>query len=223
MPAERPTVAPEATGAREKGRASQALLRLIVGHPCRLTGEVLAQSLGGSGEFGSIKLVHGLEQVSDMVGRWHPNVVLLAGVVGAPQLEIARAITARHRCGVVVVATEPSRAAVDAVMEQGNISLLSHQASLAHLLHAVRGTAMGYSTIDATFAPSLQQVQECRLTAREREVLLLTMEGLPVKDIAERLFLTGGTVRNISSAAIGKLGARNRHEAARHAHDKGWL
>ena len=35
--------------------------------------------------------------------------------------------------------------------------------------------------------------------------------------------LSKGTVRNHLSAAIQKVGARNRAEAARIAHDKGWL
>ncbi|QKE83134.1 response regulator transcription factor [Arthrobacter sp. NEB 688] len=223
-----PTPGPEAvragsTAPATGGQKPQAVLRLVVGHPCRLTGEVLAQSLGGSGDFAAIKLVHGLEQVSDVVAQWRPHVVLLAGVAGQPQLEMAKEIAATHRCGVVVVATEPSRAAVDTALRQGNISLLSHQAGLAHLLHAVRGTAMGCPTIDTSFAPTGDDAAGCTLTPRERDVLLLTTEGLPVKEIATRLFLTGGTVRNISSSAIRKLGARNRYEAARQAHDKGWL
>ncbi len=222
------TPSPEPTRATTPGsptaeRTGPGVLRLVVGHPCRLTGEVLAQSLGGSGEFAAIKLVHGLEQVADVVAHWRPHVVLLAGVSGQPQLELAREITTTHRCGVVVVATEPSRAAVDTALRQGNISLLSHQAGLAHLLHAVRGTAMGCPTIDTSFAPTGEDAESCTLTPRERDVLLLTTQGMPVKEIASRLFLTGGTVRNISSAAIRKLSARNRYEAARRAHDKGWL
>ncbi|MBR7742522.1 response regulator transcription factor [Phycicoccus sp. BSK3Z-2] len=223
-----PAPHPEATRSPARSGSAprpggQAVLRLVVGHPCRLTGEVLAQSLGGSGDFAAIKLVHGLEQVADVVAGWHPHVVLLAGVVGRPSLELAKEIAETHRCGVVVVATEPSRAAVDTALRQGNISLLSHQAGLSHLLHAVRGTAMGCPTIDTSFAPSADDADGCTLTPRERDVLLLTTEGLPVKEIATRLFLTGGTVRNISSSAIRKLDARNRYEAARLAHDKGWL
>jgi two-component system response regulator DesR len=41
--------------------------------------------------------------------------------------------------------------------------------------------------------------------------------------VARRLFLSEGTVRNHLSAAIQKLNARNRTEAARIAIDKGWL
>ncbi len=45
----------------------------------------------------------------------------------------------------------------------------------------------------------------------------------PAADIAARLHLSPGTVRNHLSAAIQKLGARNRAEAVDMALQKGWL
>lgn len=42
-------------------------------------------------------------------------------------------------------------------------------------------------------------------------------------DIAAKLNLSEGTVRNYLSDAIGKVGASNRVEAARIARQKGWL
>jgi two-component system, NarL family, response regulator DesR len=44
-----------------------------------------------------------------------------------------------------------------------------------------------------------------------------------VAEIAAAMSLSEGTVRNHLSAAIQKVGARNRAEAARIARDKGWL
>jgi two-component system response regulator DesR len=61
------------------------------------------------------------------------------------------------------------------------------------------------------------------LTDRERQSLKLAAEGLTSSDIAHRLKLSEGTVRNYVSEAISKLGASNRVEAARLARNKGWL
>ncbi len=61
------------------------------------------------------------------------------------------------------------------------------------------------------------------LTTREREVLRLAEDGLPNRDIADRLHLAEGTVRNYLSAAITKLHARNRTEAAATARERGLL
>jgi DNA-binding CsgD family transcriptional regulator len=61
------------------------------------------------------------------------------------------------------------------------------------------------------------------LTDREREVLAAALDGASIADLATRLALSEGTVRNHLSAAIQKLGVRNRLEAARRAEEQGWL
>jgi two-component system, NarL family, response regulator DesR len=54
-------------------------------------------------------------------------------------------------------------------------------------------------------------------------VLRLAGDGVTSGDIAAKLSLSEGTVRNYLSEAISKLGAGNRVEAARIARTKGWL
>ena len=61
------------------------------------------------------------------------------------------------------------------------------------------------------------------LTARERDVLVAARPGGTVAEIAGKLYLSEGTVRNYLSAAISKAGARNRAEAVRTADERGWL
>jgi len=51
----------------------------------------------------------------------------------------------------------------------------------------------------------------------------MVAEGLSTEAIAERLFLTPGTIRNYLSNAVSKLAANNSVEAARIARQKGWL
>ena len=62
-----------------------------------------------------------------------------------------------------------------------------------------------------------------RLTEREKEVLLAAATGADAREIATRLSLGEGTVRNYLSSAIAKTHARNRTEAARTAETNGWL
>jgi DNA-binding NarL/FixJ family response regulator len=54
-------------------------------------------------------------------------------------------------------------------------------------------------------------------------VLVAARPGATVSEIAAKLFLSEGTVRNYLSAAIAKAGARNRAEAVRTADERGWL
>jgi len=69
------------------------------------------------------------------------------------------------------------------------------------------------------------------LEIAQRDVVVLALAlvedahglGAPVEEIARRASLSPGTVRNYLSAAVGKVGAANRHEAARIARSYGWI
>jgi two-component system response regulator DesR len=61
------------------------------------------------------------------------------------------------------------------------------------------------------------------LTGRERDALVAARDGATVADIAARLFLSEGTVRNYLSATIAKTSTRNRVETIRVADERGWL
>ncbi len=55
------------------------------------------------------------------------------------------------------------------------------------------------------------------LTAREREVLVLICEGLPDREISQRLFISERTVQHHVSAVLAKIGVSSRTAAAREA------
>lgn len=93
----------------------------------------------------------------------------------------------------------------------------------AQLADAIRSVAAGQRVVDSQLAMAAWDSAECPLTARETEVLRLTAEGLQAVDIASRLFLSVGTVRNYLTTVIGKLAARNRVDAIRIAREAGWL
>lgn len=61
------------------------------------------------------------------------------------------------------------------------------------------------------------------LTHKEQVVLREIGEGLSNKEIADKLYLSNGTVRNYTSNIIDKLEAENRFDAWRKANDKGWI
>jgi two-component system response regulator DesR len=91
------------------------------------------------------------------------------------------------------------------------------------LVETIRRVASGDHVIDPRVALPTLIGAESVLTARELEVLSIAMEGASVREIADRLHLSVGTVRNYVSRAIAKTGARNRIDAIRIARDAGWL
>ena len=91
------------------------------------------------------------------------------------------------------------------------------------LAAALREVARGGIVIPPDLAAAAWDAGADPLTARERDVLRLADEGLSNKEIAIRLALSPGTVRNYLSDSAGKLGASNRIEAGRIARLNGWL
>ena len=96
-------------------------------------------------------------------------------------------------------------------------------APASQLAVAIRQVAAGRRVVDPGLALDALSEGANPLSEREREVLLAATDQATVADIAESMTLSEGTVRNHLSAAIQKVGARNRAEAARIALDKGWL
>lgn len=91
------------------------------------------------------------------------------------------------------------------------------------LTNAVRTVANGGRVVDSGLAADAIASGDSPLTTREADVLELATDGTPVAEIARRVHLAEGTVRNYLSSAQAKLGASNRHEAAELARRKGWI
>ena len=108
-------------------------------------------------------------------------------------------------------------------IESGAGGFLLKDAPAEQLADAVREVHAGRRVIDPGLAAAAIADGVSPLTEREREVLAAAAEHATAAEIAAALFLAEGTVRNYLSAAIRKLGARNRSEALRIAGEKGWL
>jgi two-component system response regulator DesR len=91
------------------------------------------------------------------------------------------------------------------------------------LADAVRVVALGGRVIDSELALDAWNWPDCPLTRRELEVLQMAAHGNGVAEIAGKLYLTTGTVRNYLRTIAGKLNARNRVDAIRIAQEAEWL
>jgi two-component system response regulator DesR len=103
------------------------------------------------------------------------------------------------------------------------VGFVTRRASVDHLLSALRSLAGGNAVIDPELLVSLLVQPENPLTGREREVLALAAQGLPADEIAQRLSLSPGTVRNRLSRITVKVGAQSRSDAVERARRAGWL
>jgi two-component system response regulator DesR len=123
----------------------------------------------------------------------------------------------------VIILTTCARAGyLRRALDAGASGYLLKDMAAEKLADAVRRVHGGLRVIDPELAAEAW-VEADPLTDRERQVLKLAGDGLASLDIAGKLNLSEGTVRNYLSEAISKLGAGNRVEAARIARTKGWL
>lgn len=124
---------------------------------------------------------------------------------------------------IVIVTTFGRPGYLRRAMEAGADAFLVKDAPAAQLAEAVRRVLRGERVIDPTLAAAALAEGANPLTSRERDVLAAAADGSANAEVAERLRLSEGTVRNYLSAAIQKTAARNRTEAVRIAREKGWL
>jgi len=186
---------------------------------------------------GALAALLGLESDLEVVGaaadgeaawrdlqRLQPDLLVtdieMPGLTG---LELAQRIQRQQLPVKVVIVTTFARAGfLRRALDAGVCGYLLKDAPAEQLAEALRKVHRGGRAIDPQLA--LEAWGEADpLNDRERQALRLAGEGLSAGEIAQRLNLSQGTVRNYLSEAIGKLGVGNRIEAHRLARQKGWL
>ncbi len=142
----------------------------------------------------------------------------LDGLSAAAQLR-----TAVPACRVVILTTFGRPGYLRRAMEAGASGFLLKDSPASELAEAIRRVARGQRVVDPALALAALSDGANPLSEREREALAVSSSSGTIAEIAASLGLSEGTVRNHLSAAIQKVGARNRAEAARIAAAKGWL
>jgi two-component system response regulator DesR len=125
-------------------------------------------------------------------------------------------------CKVVILTTFARPGYLRRALDAGVAGYLIKDAPAEQLAAALRTVHAGGRVIDPQLAVDAWTEAD-PLNDRERLLLRLAADGTSAADIATKLGLSHGTVRNYLSEAIGKVGASNRIEAVRIARQKGWL
>ena len=154
-----------------------------------------------------------------------PDVALVdVEMPGGDGLTAARALRDQlPSCRVVILTTFGRSGYLRRAMASGAVGFLLKDAPAAELAAAIRRVVVGERVVDPDLALTALSAGDNPLTDREREVLAAALDGAGIADLAARLALSEGTIRNHLSSAIQKLGVHNRMEAARRAEEQGWL
>jgi len=199
-------------------------IRVLIAEDQAMVGGALAALLATEGDFEVTGQARNGREALDLVLASPPDVLLTD--IEMPELtglELANEIKRRRLPVKVVILTTFARAGyLRRALDSGVSGYLLKDAPASTLANAIRKIRGGARVIDPELAAEAWTEAD-PLTDRERQVLRYAGEGAASADIAVRLELSEGTVRNYLSEAMSKLGAANRIEAARIARQKGWL
>jgi len=204
-------------------------IRLVIADDQRLLREALAVVLGAMEDLEVVALAADGEEASRRAVECQADVVLMdLRMPGADGVQGTALVRERWPEAAVLILTtfEDDQAARDA-LAAGALGYVLKDLPPADLADAIRAVAAG----SALIAPALAQRLAARepaaavdvLTEREQQILKLMAEGLSNREIAARLFLTEGTVKNHLSHVFQKVSARRRTEALARARERGWI
>jgi two-component system, NarL family, response regulator DesR len=201
------------------------MIRILIAEDQGMVRGALAALLALEPDLEVVAEVASGDEVLTAARETHPDVALLD--IEMPGMDgVEAAATLRRELpetAPLIVTTFGRPTYLRRAMEAGAAGFLVKDAPSDRLANAIRRAATGERVVDPELAAAALAEGESPLTTREREALEASADGAPISEIAGRLYLSEGTVRNYLSAAIVKTGARNRVEALRIARDKGWL
>ena len=179
------------------------------------------------------------QEALDTYAEIEPDVVLMD--VRMPGMDGVEATWRLHErwpaARIIILTTFDDDEYVFEGLRAGARGYLLKDVSGHDLAEAVRTVAAGGALIEpsvarrvvaefARMAPPVRQPDDGlaeRLSEREREILRLVAQGLTNREIADRLSLAQGTVKNYVTTILQKLGARDRTQAALRARELGML
>lgn len=200
------------------------MIRLLLADDEDLLRDALASLLGLEADMTVVAQAGDGERAVALAAEFEPDLVVLD--LEMPKLdgvEAARRILAHRTVPIVLVTRHARPGVLRRALASGVRGFVPKTTPADRLARILRDVHAGGRYVDSEIAATALTEGACPLSDRELEVLRLVREGLSAGAIAAAAHLAPGTVRNYLSAAMAKLGAPTRAEAARIAWEEGWI
>jgi len=178
-------------------------------------------------EISVVGISHNGIEALEQIEKTKPNLVLMD--LKMPEMNgiiATRKIHEKHPdISVLILTTFDDDEWLFDAIRSGASGYLLKDRPRSELINAIKGTVSGGAYVDPAVAgkllnnvaqgiPQHSLSIDISLSDRELEVLRLLAMGLSNANIAKRLFLSEGTIRNYTSAIFAKLNVSDRTQAA---------
>ncbi|MEV0458992.1 response regulator transcription factor [Catellatospora methionotrophica] len=201
------------------------MIRVLLAEDVRVLREALAELLGFEDDIEVVGTAERGDEVVAAALRHQPDVAVvdiempgLDGIDAALQLQ-----RELPTCRTLVLTGVGRPANLRRAVQAQVAGFMLKDCGPREVVEAIRAVAAGGRVIDPHLAYATLGSGRSPLTERETDVLRLTAAGATPREVAAKLFLTYGTVRNYLASAVTKLDARNRVDAIRIAAEAGWV
>ena len=194
------------------------LIRVLIVEDHAVVAEGLAALLSAQSDIEVVGKAHSVADANQLAGKVEPDVALLDfRLPDGTGADAARGIRRAHpRTKLIFLSREDGDAARLAAVEAGASGFIHKSRAAAEVVQAIRSVAGGTSLITPSAIASVlargrqaeDQVES--LTARERGVLALMVQGVDSHDIADQLRISYATVRTHIRTIASKLGVHSK-------------
>jgi DNA-binding NarL/FixJ family response regulator len=209
------------------------MIRILLGHPSRLVCDSLRTALDNIDDVYVVGCATTAEELHFLLP--HGNVVLLgSSLEDITAFEMLNEIRMTHpQTKVLVLGLDDNANEIIRHIEAGAAGYILQDESVVEMVQKLQAAHNEKAIISPTVAAAMmdrlahlanldtptayleaRETQLAELTSREEEVLALINEGCTNQEIADRLYIECGTVKNHVHKILKKLDVNNRHEAA---------
>ncbi|MGM0124519.1 two-component system, NarL family, response regulator DesR [Enterococcus sp. AZ194] len=199
------------------------MIRLVIAEDQGVLSSALAMILELEEDISVVGTAKDGAEASQMIQETQPDMVLTdIEMLNKTGLELAKELM-DSPVKVIILTTFARDGYFEKAIEAKVAAYLLKDTPSAELIGHIRSVMSGKTYYDSTLITGYMTNQKNPLSYKEREIIALIAEGDTSKEIAAKLYLSDGTIRNYISEIISKLGAKNRIEAVSFALNKGWL
>lgn len=200
------------------------MITMIIAEDQHMLRKAMVQLIELNDDLKVIAEVGNGNEALELIKTYEPDIAILdiemPGMTGIEVLAESKALKLQTK--IIVVTTFKRPGYFEKAVANDVDAYVLKERSIDELVNTIQKVVKGKKEYSDSLMTSLITYTN-PLTHKEQVVLREIGNGLSSKDIADKLYLSNGTIRNYTSSIIDKLEAENRFDAWKIATNNGWI